>query len=155
MLRFNDSIQNVIKKEKDYILLRNNITDLLNRNYANNKPFVIDYIEKNILNNPTYTNDTLFYANTLNTYAICFLVSDVDRCIEIAKQGINYIGNNENPEILEKLALLNSNLANAYAIIGHNHTRLKVFADIQPIILKTKKPPDNKKLQSQTWNFLL
>lgn len=140
LLRINDSIQNVIKKEKDYILLRNNITDLLNRNYANNKPFVIDYIEKNILNNPTYTNDTLFYANTLNTYAICFLVSDVDRCIEIAKQGINYIGNNENPEILEKLALLNSNLANAYAIIGHNHTRLKVFADIHPIILKTKNP---------------
>ena len=140
LLRFNDSLENVIKKEKDYNKVRDHITDLLNTNFANNAPFVIDYIEKNILNNPIYTSDTLFYANTLNTYAICFLFTDVDKCIEIAKQALKYIGDNQKPEILEKVALLNSNLANAYANKGHDHTRLKVFADIHPIILKTKNP---------------
>ena len=140
LLHFNDSVQNVINKEKDHKKLLNTITDLLNRNYVTNKPFIINYIEKNILNNPIYLEDTLFYANTLNTYSICFLETDVDKSIEVAKSAINYIGDSEEPEILEKLALLNSNLANALAVKGHHHTRLKVFTDIYPLILKTKNP---------------
>jgi hypothetical protein len=43
LLRFNDSLENVIKKEKDYNKVRDHITDLLNTNFANNTPFVIDY----------------------------------------------------------------------------------------------------------------
>lgn len=138
--RYNDSIASVIKNEKDSKKIKYHITNLLNKNYIGNIPFVIEYIENNILNNPIYTRDTVFYANTLNTYAICFLQSDVDKCIQIAKGAIDYIGANENPEVIEKIVLLNSNLANAYAILGHHNTRLKAYVDIHPLILKSKNP---------------
>lgn len=140
LLRFNDSLQNVIKKEREYKNKRIQITELLNQNYITNTPFVIKYIEENILNNPIYIIDSLFYSNTLNTYAICFLNTDIYKCIAIAKSGIDYIGKNENPEILEKLALLNANLAQAMAALGHYNTQLKIFADIYPLILKTRNP---------------
>ncbi|WP_159636969.1 tetratricopeptide repeat-containing sensor histidine kinase [Sphingobacterium composti Ten et al. 2007 non Yoo et al. 2007] len=138
LAQFNDSLNLLIDKEKDYKKLRIYITDLLNKNYLTNRAFVIEYIENHVLENPNYMRDTVFYANTINTYAICFLDSDLDKAIEFAKRGINYIGESNNPEILEKVALLSSNLANAYAALGHHNSRLKVYADIHPIILKTK-----------------
>jgi len=138
--RKNDSLFNLIQKEKNFKNLHIYITELLNNNYYANRPFVINYIENEILENPIFMRDTAFYANTINTYAICFLETDLDKSVEIARSGIDYIGKSENPEILEKIALLSSNLANALAALGHHNTRLKVFADIHPIILKTKNP---------------
>ncbi|MCA5004928.1 tetratricopeptide repeat-containing sensor histidine kinase [Sphingobacterium bovistauri] len=138
LVNFNDSILLVIKNEKDYSKTRIYVTDLLNKNYTTNKPYVIKYIEKNILNNPIHMVDTVFYANTMNTYAICFLETDVDKCIRIAKSAIEYIGDNDEPEAIEKVILLSSNLANAYASLGHHNTSLKAYVDIHPLILKTK-----------------
>lgn len=125
--RKNDSLLNLIQKEKNVKNLPIHITELLNTNYYSNRSFVIKYIENEILDNPRYIKDSVFYANTINTYAICFLDTDLDRCIEIARSGIDYIGKSENPELLEKVALLNSNLANALAALGHHNTRLKVL----------------------------
>ena len=61
-------------------------------------------------------SETIFYANTLNTYAISFLGTDVDKTIEITKKGIDYIGDSQTPSVLEKLALLYTNLANAMGV---------------------------------------
>lgn len=140
LLRQNDSLLNLIQKEKDLKKQVYHLTELLNTNYFTNRPFVTKYIEDEILDNPIYMKDSVFYANTINTYAICFLDSDLEKCIEIAKRGIDYIGTSENPKLLEKVVLLKSNLANALAAMGHHNTRLKVFVDIHPIILKTKNP---------------
>lgn len=137
---YSDSLIRLINTEKDYQKVRLYITDLLNKNYVTNTPFVIQYIEENILDNPKYTSDTIFYANTLNTYAISFLNTDVHKTIEIAKKGIDYIGKSQTPSVLEKLALLQTNLANAMGELGHTFTRLKLYVDIHPIILKTNNP---------------
>lgn len=136
--RINDSLFKIIQKENDPKKLRFHITELLNKNYLTNHPFVVQYIEENILDNPVYMKDTVFYANTINTYAICFLFNDANKCIEIAKKGIDYLGKSTTPEVLEKVALLSTNLAQAYASLGHYNSRLKVYTDIYPIILKTK-----------------
>src|SRR5690606_20100892 len=138
--RYSDSVINLIAKEKDYQKVRVYITDLLNKNYVTNTPFVVKYIEDNILDKPQYMGDTIFYANTLNTYAISFFDTDIHKSIAIAQKDIDYIGNSSTPAVLEKSALLHTNLANARGELGHTFTRLKLFADIHPIILKTNNP---------------
>lgn len=75
--RYSDSVINLIAKEKDYQKVRVYITDLLNKNYVTNTPFVVKYIEENILDKPQHMRDTIFYANTLNTYAISFFDTDI------------------------------------------------------------------------------
>ena len=130
----------LIAQENDYQKVRLYITDLLNKNYVTNTPFVVKYIEENILDKPRYMADTIFYANTLNTYAISFLATDIHKSIALAQKGIDYIGNSNTPAVLEKLALLHTNLANARGELGHHFTRLKLFVDIHPIILKTNNP---------------
>src|SRR5690606_249837 len=91
--RYSDSVINLIAKEKDYQKVRVYITDLLNKNYVTNTPFVVKYIEDNILDKPQYMGDTIFYANTLNTYAISFFDTDIHKSIAIAQKDIDYIGN--------------------------------------------------------------
>ena len=68
------------------------------------------------------------------------MATDIHKSIALAQKGIDYIGNSNTPAVLEKLALLHTNLANARGELGHHFTRLKLFVDIDPIILKTNNP---------------
>ena len=133
-----DSLIIEINQGKDRKEIQKNIIRLINTNYLADPKFVIDYVEKNVLGNSKFMTDTVFYATVINTYSTSFFYIDLHKCAEYAKMGIDYIGDNQNPDVLEWVALLTSNLANTTGALGYNMTKLKMLVDLSPIIFKVK-----------------
>lgn len=84
-------------------------------------------------------SETIFYANTLNTYAISFLGTDVDKTIVITQKGIDYIGDSQ-IKCIRKSGVVEYQFSKCDGRVRAYVYQAKIICRYLPMILKTNNP---------------